>query len=278
MRTFVHFHWTSIAVIPAIILTTYFYQKATKKRLINIGIGFFLVVFLTFRLYLMVQILPVKNQNVDYYHDRDLWAKDVSKLANGRAVVFKNNLREAGLYRFYSGEEGVALYSQLGKKSQFELWNYEEQLQSQPVLIVKQKPFESSQELSTRMGKTEYYLELDEFHSCQNIEIKAITTPIFENDKLSVDIEIYNPRAQPLLFSKIKPAVAVAFYKGKKSVQYFAQLNKPLEDIPPRTGQVYTLNVVTQGLNFEPQDFYIGTYSGKLDFAVVSDKININED
>jgi hypothetical protein len=275
LRTFVHFHWTSIAVIPAIILSTYFYENTSRKRLLNIGIGIFLFAMLTVRLYFMVQIFPAKNQNVDYYHDRNLWAEDLKKFADGKAILFENNLREAGLYRFYSGEEGVALYTGIGKKSQFELWDYETKLQGKPVLIVKRRPFEGSQVFTTRMGKKEHYAIINKFYSYHDIKIQShAVPPSVLNDSLTMKVEIDNKRDIPLFFEEMNPAVHLVFYQKNTSRIKAVQWTESLKNIPAQTQQIYTLKVSISDLGIVPDYFYIASQSPKLNYIVNSNKID----
>ena len=42
------------------IRTTFFYQNSTRKRLINVGIGIFLMAMCLFRIYLIVPIFPAR--------------------------------------------------------------------------------------------------------------------------------------------------------------------------------------------------------------------------
>lgn len=268
-KTFVHFHWTSIALIPAIILVAHYYQNTpsrTARRLINIGIGLFGVLMLLLRVYWMVQILPAKNQNVDYYHDRDLWAADLHDAADGHPIIFEGNLREASLYQFYSHSQGIALYPGMDKKSQYELWNAEEALQGKRVMLVCGKPFAESQILETRMGKSEHYKMIDRLISYQDVRIKAIAPPTLANDTLHLDIQIINQREQSLPFEQHTPRIVAQFY-GKGGRRRYSQVvdvatDRSLQDIPAQGTVQYAIQIPIHELTQTPKYFLLGFQYG----------------
>lgn len=258
LNTQVHFHWTSIALVPAMVLTVYYYQNSNKKRLINIGMGVFLVVMLVFRSYLMVQYLPTKYLGVDYFHDRDTWAQEVKALSNGNPVIFENNLREASLYQFYAGTKGVAIYSSPEKKSQYELWKLEDSLQGKEVMIVNQKPFTNSQPFSSIFEREEYYAVVNSFTSYQNVKMRITDKAYFKGDTMIIPIEIENPRAIALPFETEMPNLVVEFRAKKFRQLLLANLDKPLENISPKGKIQRTLKVNIAVLEKQPDFYFLG--------------------
>ncbi|MBS1656096.1 MAG: glycosyltransferase family 39 protein, partial [Bacteroidetes bacterium] len=97
-KTFVHFHWTSITVYPLLYFSVkYFFTTGRQRLLLWLTVPFILFLFV-FRLQLMVQVFPFTHLNVDYYHGRKTWAKEMASIADGRPIAFVDNFREAGLY------------------------------------------------------------------------------------------------------------------------------------------------------------------------------------
>lgn len=187
VRGFVHLHWTSLTLFPLVILIAAYFHNSGKLKLLHyVGIPVALL-FLVFRLYLSFRIFPVNNLNVDYYHGRELWAEDIQKIAGNSPVIFENQLREAPLYSFYSKNEmGIAMYPWLGKKSQYEIWNYEDSIQGKDVLLIRDKKFDSGIPFKSRMGKEFFYKKITDFRSYQNIEF---TDPKISLDKDKVHIQ-----------------------------------------------------------------------------------------
>ncbi len=204
-RGFVHLHWTSILLFPVIILSAKYYSGKRDKRLFNYLLLPFLILILIARLYLAFQIFPVNTLHVDYYHGRKLWAEDIRALAGKEPVVFETGngaLREAPLYSFYSKSLAIALYPGENKKSQYQIWNYEDSVQSKNVILVKSDQFEGSNELLTRMGKSIHYREIQNFTSFNNIMIIYNSKDVFyKKDSIEIPIQIINHRQSPLRFT-----------------------------------------------------------------------------
>jgi hypothetical protein len=202
-RGMVHFHWTSIAIYPILLLAAPFYTKKENRKWLYRLVLPFLFLILILRAYLSFRIFPVNNLNVDYYHGRELWAEDIAQIAEDDLVLFENNLREAPLYVFYSGKPGISLYPGEWKKSQYEIWNYEDQIQGKAVLLIKPKPFSNSTRLDTRMGKTIFYLKQANYTSYQNIRLELNNWQLnAKEDSLSLNLEILNHRSTPLSFEQ----------------------------------------------------------------------------
>ncbi|HEX5751336.1 MAG TPA: glycosyltransferase family 39 protein [Archangium sp.] len=221
LKAFVHFHWTSIALFPLLLLASRFYEEEKHKRLFR-----FLVLPLAFavvvlRLYLMFRIFPVNHLNVDYYHGRKLWAEDIEKVAGDRPVLFGDNFRESSLYSFYSGHTGVALQSGERRQSQYELWNYEDGLQGREVVLVQDRPFAGSTELRTRMDKTVHYFIAPAFSSYYDIPVEAAFPPtVRSGDTVALSVTVSNPRNTALRFARDGfPRAPALFYVIRKAGQ-----------------------------------------------------------
>lgn len=221
LKAFVHFHWTSIALFPLLLLASRFYEEEKRKRLFR-----FLVLPLAFavvvlRLYLMFRIFPVNHINVDYYHGRRLWAEDIERVAGDRPVLFGDNFRESSLYAFYSGHTGMALQSRERRQSQYELWNQEDLLQGREVVLVQDRPFAGSRELRTRMDKTVHYFIAPDFSSYYDIPLEAAFPPVVKSgDSVDVLVTVSNPRSTALRFAREGfPRPPALFYVIRKDGQ-----------------------------------------------------------
>lgn len=206
LRGFVHLHWTSIALFPILILSAKYYSNKKNNILFNITITPFIVLLILFRLYLSFKIFPVNNlSEYDYYHDRALWAEDIRAIAEERPVVFvtdNSGVREAPLYSFYSKGMGVALFPGEMKKSQYQIWNYEDSIQTKDVLLIKSEVFSGSSEQKTRMGKTIHFKKVDEFTSFNNIRIECdMQHAAITDSVVSIPLKIINHRSIPLYFN-----------------------------------------------------------------------------
>ena len=221
LKAFVHFHWTSIALFPLLLLASRFYEEEQRKRLFQFLVLPLAVAIVVLRLYLMFRIFPVNHINVDYYHGRELWAEDIEKVAGDRPVLFGDNFRESSLYSFYSGHLGVALQSGERRQSQYELWNYEDGLQGREVVLVQDRPFAGSTELRTRMDKTVHYFIAPAFSSYYDIPVEVAFPPTVKSgDTVALTVTVSNPRNTALRFARDGfPRAPALFYVIRKDGQ-----------------------------------------------------------
>ncbi|HYO67686.1 MAG TPA: glycosyltransferase family 39 protein [Archangium sp.] len=221
LKAFVHFHWTSIALFPLLLLASRFYEEEQRKRLFQVLVLPLAFAVVVLRLYLMFRIFPVNHLNVDYYHGRKLWAEDIEKVAGDRPVLFGDNFRESSLYAFYSGHTGVALQSGERRQSQYELWNYEDGLQGREVVLVQDQPFAGSTELRTRMDKTVHYFIAREFSSYYGLPVEVAFPPAVKSgDAVAIAVTVSNPRNTALRFERDGfPRAPALFYVIRKDGQ-----------------------------------------------------------
>ncbi len=204
LKGYVQFHWTSIALMPLIILGCSYYGSRRKMLLYWLSVPPLLFV-LFLRTYLAFPILPVNTfNNVDFYHGREQWAQDIRGVAGGSPVVFESQLREAPLYSFYSGMQGIALYPGGNKKSEYEIRGAEDGIQGRDVTLVKYGRNRHCTRLVTRMGKEINYVSIRHFASYLDIRItlKTMRRRLPAQDGESVSLEIVNHRGTPLTFAR----------------------------------------------------------------------------
>jgi len=203
LKMFVHFHWTSIALFPLLLLASRYYEDDKRNRLFQFLVLPLGIAVVLLRLYLMFWIFPGNHTSVDYYHGRPLWAKDIQAVAGDRPVFFGKDARESALYEFYSGRMGVALQGDRRHKSQYELWNYEDSLQGRPVVIALGRRFAGSTDLRTRMGTTVYYVIAPDFSSYFNVPLEVAFPPaVRSGDSVALAVRVSNPRRTALRFER----------------------------------------------------------------------------
>ncbi len=109
---------------------------------------------------------------------------------------------------------GVALQSDGRRRSQYELWNYEDSLQGREVVIVLDGPFAGSTELRTRMHKTVHYFIAPNFSSYFNIPLEVgFPSAVKSGDSVAVAVRVSNPRITALRFERAGfPRAPTLFY------------------------------------------------------------------
>jgi Dolichyl-phosphate-mannose-protein mannosyltransferase len=128
--------WTAVVSIPLIIImiNNIDYKPWVRGYLKKVAIILF-PVFLLARLACIVDFLPVSFFKSEF-HKKKQWSKDISEIAGDRPVVFTNSYQRAAVYTFYTGKFAHALDNLSYRKTQYDLWNFEEQVHGKEVLYV----------------------------------------------------------------------------------------------------------------------------------------------
>ncbi len=128
--------WTALISVPMIIilLNNADFKPSVRGYIKWIAIVFF-PLFLVARSACMIDYLPVsffKNE----FHKKKQWVRDISNLAGDRPVVFTNSYQRAAVYTFYTGKFACTLDNISYRKTQYDIWNFEEQAHGKEVLYV----------------------------------------------------------------------------------------------------------------------------------------------
>lgn len=273
-KTFVHFHWTSIALYPLLYFAIAYYGQAQTKKLFRWLILPFVILFFIARLLLMLPIIPNMHVGEDYYHGRKTWANGLAKLAGNKPVFMPNNLREASLYAYYSGKQGITLYNRPEKKSQYELWGYEDSLQGADVLLVTKYPFYESGELATNL-RTLHYSVIPSFRSFYTgVSIEPLSLQQTGNN-IVARLAIRNQRTYPLQFEPgpegETTALVYSVEKAGKIIQAdVAQQLSAVDRIEANGRTERTLIIPIKDLPADTYRLFFGLRYGVLPDAILS--------
>lgn len=201
LRGVAHIQWTSLAFFPMVILSILYFQRNPKPRLFFALTIPFVLLTLFFRLVLVFPVLGIQKVGANYVHGRKAWAKELADFVGDRVLVVEEDLKEPTTYSFYTGKSAIALYPKAGKKSQFEMWQSEDDIQGLPVVYAKKSDFRRSNLYARNQQQKLYYVEIDSFQSLQNIAIDYGTCESV-NDSLYLTFRIINHRQTPLSLNR----------------------------------------------------------------------------
>jgi hypothetical protein len=273
LKGYVHLHWTSIALIPIIIMGAKFYSNKKTNKLFNSLLLPFIFFIVIIRVYLMTNIFGVNNLNVDYYHEHPLWAEDISNIADESTVVFNtgnSSLRDAPMYTFYAKKPAVALFPGEKKKSQYQILKFEDSIQNKEITYLTGKTNKST-EVVSRMGKKFNYQKIDNFVSFTNIHVVSDYKPeISTNDSLLIKATIINHRNIPLHFTNEQ--LYIQFRDAEDRIK---QKNIPLKltnNIPENSEKTLVYKI-------EPDYLTPGNYSFIIGFTTsIPNLTSVNSD
>jgi len=128
--------WTALICIPMIIII--FNNIAFKPwimKYIKWATIILFPLFMIARLASAVDFLPISFLKSEF-HKKKQWAIDISALAGNRPVVFTNSYQRPSVYTFYTGKFAHSLNNLVYRKTQYDLWDFEEKVHGKEVLYV----------------------------------------------------------------------------------------------------------------------------------------------
>ena len=136
-----HKHWTSIMLVPLLILGHEYiaehqkWRRVTKKLMI-----ISVILIIPARVYLAHDFLPEKwTEGWDVLHGWDSWADEVQELSGGLPIMFNNHYERASRYAWLTGDI-VHCYNTFDyRETQHDLMDLEENLQGKRVFQINRK-------------------------------------------------------------------------------------------------------------------------------------------
>jgi hypothetical protein len=180
----------------------------------------------------MIDFLPVSFLKKEF-HDYRSRMMEIEKLAGSRPVVFTNSYQDPSVYTFYTGKFAHSLNNKDYRKTQYDLWPFEEQIHGKEVLYLPHwldDYYKSKLSLHiTYSGDTIYYRIFNDFQSLQKECV------IYDRDSLSfsrstdntIDLQIFNPYKYPIRLNH--PEFPVVFQAGFFNLNGYLEVKKNLE-------------------------------------------------
>lgn len=234
-KGWVEAHWTLIGFIPALILAAkYLEEHPDRLRIFRplaiIGISCILIVRFLF-------IVPFEfSKQIPFLRDffgAKEWADTIHKHTHGKSIVFPDRFQEPSVYMFYAKDHPSALgYSSWAyRKTQFQIWDFEEEMQKDTVYYLSHHSEGMDDSISTPKGVL-YSKRLENFHSYQKVQIsiQLTTNKQKAGERVFLPVHIQSPYPYPIKFSASKEQKTVLTYgfwqKGK--VVQMADISLPL--------------------------------------------------
>jgi Dolichyl-phosphate-mannose-protein mannosyltransferase len=278
--------WTAVVTIPLIIILI---NNADFKPWIR---GYFKwVAFILFPLFLlarlasMIDFLPVQFIKHEF-HQKKQWARDISSLAGERPVVFTNSYQQPSVYTFYTGKFATTLDNLSYRKTQFDIWDFEEKLHGREVLYVPHVYNDSYLQYLTKIvfpdKDSAFVKDFKDFQSLQKECVllkKEVYT--FSNTGLdSIQLTIFNPYPYPIEFRhpELPVQFQIAFLKnGVIILDKDLDLPDNISGMKPGDSIQVDCNFTIEGL---PEGKYVlaicsktgilyDTFSSKLKTAII---------
>jgi hypothetical protein len=261
--------WTAVICAPALILL--FNNIEFKPWLRNYIKWVTIILFPLFivaRLAAAIDFLPLsflKNE----FHNKKQWVKDISTIAGNRPVVFTNSYQQPSVYTFYTGKLAYTLDNLSYRKTQYDLWNFEEQVHGKEVLYVPHLFSDSYKKNLTKKilskGDSAFVRIFNNFQSLQKecVILNPEKYTFSRSDTNKVHFKLFNPYPYPIDFkNKELPVVfQIAFIKNG-----IMEVKKNLE-LPENISVLNIGDTIAVDCKFTLKDLPPGSYH----FAICSE-------
>lgn len=206
-------HWTLFTVIPGLYFGSKYFESqflngAVKK--IVIATSIFIVFVGKFALiYDTGKYFQLMSQVTESFHGKKEWADAIKSKLGMQPIAFLNSYKNAAIYQFYTGNESFSLNNIMGRKNQYDIWNYENKYRGKDLSIISTYPLPGFKSISNKFEETKFR-SINNFQANSNIKIQPLDAPNIAkpNDTLSFKIDFTFPdestiNSNPLLTSSI---------------------------------------------------------------------------
>ncbi len=176
-----HKHWTSILLIPLILLGHEYIRDNLKwrhwiRRLMIVSVA----LFIPARVYLMHDFLPKEwTEGWDVLHNWDTWADEVQELSKGLPIMFNNHYERASRYAYLT-KDIVHCYNTFDyRETHHDLLPLEENLQGRSVFQINRfRDTARYSDYETKIGKGIHSRVVENFRSFRKVNIELDETEI----------------------------------------------------------------------------------------------------
>ena len=217
-------NWTVPAFIGLIILAHQFLTDHPEKQkwIYRLWIPSILIIIIV-RIYMMLDIHPQRWLKKDEFHKIAEWAKDIRDSAKGRPVVFANSYQRASQYWFYTGDASFSVNSIHYRRSNYNFWPLEQQLQGREVFVVYPDNFGVFPDTLPTARWPMHSRSVDSFFSHSSIQLEEFSNARVENGEIIANLWGRNtaPRSTARIY--------IALYAHDNDVAYILPTNMTLQ-------------------------------------------------
>jgi hypothetical protein len=187
-------NWTAPAFIPLVVLSHRYLSESPRAsqwvyRLLLPS----LLIVLSLRVYMMLDIDPVPGVPKDEFHRNPEWAAAVKDKAAGMPVVFVNSYQRASQYVFHTEGEAFGLNDLFYRRNNYNFWPLESKLTGRPVLVLSAEDTLHFKDSVTSPRPTLRALVVDRYFSFSQVDIRMSEGPVVEKGRLKGSLDVRMP-------------------------------------------------------------------------------------
>ena len=227
-------NWTVPLLVPLIVLAYHHLEKNEKfSKWVYRLLPFSLVLIFTVRIFMMLDTPLIKNLPKDEFHYNRVWTNTIKEKSNGLPVVFTNSYQRASKYWFYTGDTAFSLNTHLYRRSNYNFWPLEMQLQNKEVFMVGSKgTTDLTQDLQS--GNKEFSTDTIEHFSSYSQIILSQLSLSFDKADLTITVNLNAGASSPNILNyafERHPEIILILYPGNKQQPILIKTGKYLDNI-----------------------------------------------
>ena len=218
--------WVVIIIIPLILLTFPYFAKNQKARKWLAILGCIqLVIILSVRVFLASpSISPIVLET----HLAQKWVPELKKNTDSKPIVFVNSYRNASLYSFYTGIKTHSYSVLKGRKSQYNLNDYEAKIQGENVYsastFIKDPP-----ELAKKNNSVIYGKPISNYNTFEKVKcIIDRDALLIKKEKNDFQFRFINTYAKNITFGQVRFIGVFQGYRNKIIAKVPLEVQHPI--------------------------------------------------
>lgn len=254
LRGHVEPHWTVIISIPLLLI---FFKKTTeelrwRKYVHRYVLGSLLLVFIA----RILILLPIFSDTFKFSGKEEKYVALQKKIGNV-PVIFTGSFQPPSLYNYFTGNEATTLGSLNVRKTQYDIWQREQDYFGKKVFVEKKDTRKSVDVVAEEdYCFTGFFLE--DFQTPNRLQIDFELNNKVLTDQQTISIDIFNPTKNKVNFNhkEIPVAITAVFLNGKKTKHLPSKIQKLPEIIKP--GERYKTNIKIDLSGINPGEYFFG--------------------
>ena len=219
-------HWTVAASVPMMIMLWQELSKEHWHKWLMRGVVPIALILTVLRF----AAPPLLNRNfLNILGDRKKFAV-IHEYCGHTPVVFVSSFQAPSLYRFYTGENAMQISSLYNRKTQFDIWQFDKDIQGNPVDIINpnvyQRGVPNGYDLVEKDGVSFYLHKTKAFQGTNRIQVSVDNYRI-TNDSLYLDLTLYNPYKTDFVFDN--PEFPVSLHAVYLQDSGFSPITCPID-------------------------------------------------
>lgn len=201
-------HWTIAISVPMLFLL----HRNTRKELWHKRIMRYILPMAVLVLLVRIGLCTPFVPDITGFGDYQPAMEAIHQQAGNKPVVFYTSFQKPSLYRYHTGGNGMALSSLYNRQTQYDILQFDKDIQGKQVLAVSTIPDDEY----TQVGKYGFYgHEFAHFQGTNRIEV-LVERQRIEADSVVLEVTIDNPYAVPFDFAhpELPVRIFAAYLQG----------------------------------------------------------------